>query len=66
MPNKFTGELREAILAGVNGAHPEGLSCWVRDLATETPTSAAALLGRLVPLSTDAKFDAKLVGVIAG
>jgi hypothetical protein len=26
VPNKFSGELKEAILAGVNGSHPLGVS----------------------------------------
>jgi len=44
--NKFTGDLKSAILDGVHNAHPEGLEFWITALATDTPTSAAALLGR--------------------
>jgi hypothetical protein len=46
VPNKFTGELKEAILAGVNGANKLGVAGFVCDLAQDIPTSAAALLGR--------------------
>jgi len=49
VPNKFTGELKEAILAGVNGSNPLGVAGFVCDLSQDTPTSAAALLGRLIP-----------------
>jgi hypothetical protein len=51
VPNKFTGELKEAILAGVNGSHKLGVSGFVLKLSLDTPTSAAALLGRLIPVS---------------
>ena len=46
VPNKFTGELKEAILAGVNGSNKQGVAGFVLDLSLNTPTSAAALLGR--------------------
>ena len=51
VPNKFTGDLKEAILAGVNGSNPLGVAGFVCDLSQNTPTSAAALLGRLIPVS---------------
>ena len=47
VPNKFSGELKEAILAGVNGSHPLGVSGFVLKLSIETPTSAAACWGGL-------------------
>ena len=49
VPNKFTGELKEAILAGVNGSNPLGVAGFVLDLSLDTPTSAAALLGAAHP-----------------
>lgn len=48
--NKFTGELKAAILNGVHSANPKGLEAWITALAKDTPTSAAALLGRLIPV----------------
>jgi hypothetical protein len=57
VPNKFTGDLKEAILAGVNGSHPLGVSGFVLKLSVETPTSAAALLGRLIPVSMVGTLD---------
>ena len=57
VPNKFTGELKEAILAGVNGSHPLGVSGFVLKLSLDTPTSAAALLGRLIPVSMTGTID---------
>jgi hypothetical protein len=43
--------LKEAILAGVNGANKSGVAGFVCDLAQDIPTSAAALLGRLIPVN---------------
>src|ERR1700722_2924023 len=60
VPNKFTGELREAILAGVNGSNPLGVAGFVCDLSQDTPTSAAALLGRLIPGSMAGALDLNL------
>ena len=60
MPNKFTGDLKEAILAGVNGSNPLGVAGFVLDLSLDTPTSAAALLGRLIPVSMAGALDATL------
>jgi hypothetical protein len=60
VPNKFTGELKEAILAGVNGSNKQGVAGFVLDLCLNTPTSAAALLGRLIPVSTGGTLDAIL------
>src|SRR6185437_14710342 len=60
VPNKFTGELKEAILAGVNGSNKQGVAGFVLDLALETPTSAAALLGRLIPMAMAGGIDLKL------
>jgi hypothetical protein len=63
VPNKFTGELKEAILAGVNGSHKLGVSGFVLKLALDTPTSAAALLGRLIPVSMVGTLGGKIVVV---
>ena len=63
VPNKFSGELKEAILAGVNGSHPLGVSGFVLKLSIETPTSAAALLGRLIPVSMVGALGGKIVVV---
>jgi len=60
VPNKFTGELKEAILAGVNGSNKQGVAGFVLDLSLNTPTSAAALLGRLIPVSTEGTLDTTL------
>ena len=62
-PNKFTGDLKEAILAGVNGSHPMGVAGFVFKLSMETPTSAAALLGRLIPVSMIGTLDGTIVVV---
>jgi hypothetical protein len=53
-------ELKEAILAGVNGSNKQGVAGFVLDLSLNTPTSAAALLGRLIPVSTGGTLDATL------
>ena len=58
VPNKFTGDLKEAILAGVNGSNPLGVAGFVCDLALDIPTSAAALLGRLIPFSMAGTLEA--------
>ena len=63
VPNKFTGELKEAILAGVNGSHKLGVSGFVLKLSLDTPTSAAALLGRLIPVSMVGTLGGKIVVV---
>ena len=60
VPNKFTGELKEAILAGVNGSNKQGVAGFVLDLSLDTPTSAAALLGRLIPVSMAGTLGATL------
>jgi hypothetical protein len=60
VPNKFTGELKEAILAGVNGSNEQGVAGFVLDLSLNTPTSAAALLGRLIPVSMAGTLDGTL------
>ena len=60
VPNKFTGELKEAILAGVNGSNKQGVAGFVLDLSLNTPTSAAALLGRLIPGSMAGALDLNL------
>jgi len=39
--NKFSGEVKAAILDGINSAHPDGLGHWVRDLATDGAFSAS-------------------------
>jgi hypothetical protein len=61
VPNKFTGDLKEAILAGVNGSHNLGVSGFVLKLSIETPTAAAALLGRLIPVSMVGTLDGQIV-----
>ena len=58
--NKFTEELKQAILDAVNNAHDEGLFGFVRDTAVETPTAALALLGRLIPVSMGGAVDLNL------
>jgi hypothetical protein len=63
VPNKFTGDLKEAILAGVNGSNKLGVAGFVMDLSIDTPTSAAALLGRLIPVSMVGTLDGKIVVV---
>ena len=63
VPNKFSGELKEAILAGVNGSHPLGVSGFVLKLSLDTPTAAAALLGRLIPVSMGGTLDGSFVVV---
>jgi len=60
VPNKFTGDLKEAILAGVNGSHTLGVAGFVLKLSLDTPTSAAALLGRLIPVSMAGALDPNL------
>ena len=60
MPNKFNGELKEAILAGINGSNEQGIAGFVLDLAIDTPTSAAALLGRLITVSMAGALDLNL------
>ena len=57
IPNKFTGELKRAILDGVHNANEKGLQAWVTALAKDTPTSAAALLGRLIPTNLEGSVD---------
>lgn len=47
--NKQTAELKDAILAAANGAHPEGLVGYLTWLAQEQPTAFAPLLGKLLP-----------------
>jgi hypothetical protein len=61
VPNKFTGELKEAILAGVNGSNKQGVAGFVLDLSLDTPTSAAALLGRLIPVSMVGTLDGTIL-----
>lgn len=63
VPNKFTGDLKEAILAGVNGSHEQGVAGFVLKLSWDTPTSAAALLGRLIPVSMIGTLDGTIVVV---
>ena len=60
VPNKFSGDLKEAILAGVNGSNEQGVAGFVLDLCLDTPTSAAALLGRLIPVSMAGMLDTTL------
>lgn len=62
-PNKFTGDLKEAILAGINGSNSQGVAGFVLDLSLDTPTSAAALLGRLIPVSMIGTLDGTIVVV---
>src|SRR3984957_16672140 len=63
VPNKFTGDLKEAILAGVNGSHTLGVAGFVLKLSLDTPPSAAALLGRLIPVSMAGTLDGTIVVV---
>jgi hypothetical protein len=63
VPNKFTGDLKEAILAGVNGSNKQGVAGFVLDLSLDRPTSAAALLGRLIPVSMVGTLDGTIVVV---
>jgi len=58
VPNKFTGDVKEAILAGLNGGEG-GLAAFVAQLREENPTSAAALLGRFIPIATSQEIDLK-------
>ena len=60
MRHPYLLELKEAILAGVNGSNKQGVAGFVLDLSLNTPTSAAALLGRLIPVSTQGALDATL------
>src|ERR1700722_6965503 len=63
VPNKFTGGLKEATLVGDNGSNKQGVAGFVLDLSLDTPTSAAALLGRLIPVSMVGTLDLKIVVV---
>jgi hypothetical protein len=47
--NKFTGDIRAALLEGLNSAHPEGLAGFIRDAAKMSPTAGMSLAGRFVP-----------------
>ena len=58
VPNKFTGDVKEAILAGLNGGEG-GLAAFVAQLREENPASAAALLGRFIPIATSQEIDLK-------
>ena len=60
VPNKFSGQLKEALLSAFNGAHPDGLASWVLQEAKANPTAGLALLGRLIPVSTEGTLDATL------
>ncbi len=60
VPNKFSGQLKEALLSAFNGAHPDGLASWVLQEAKANPTAGLALLGRLIPVSTEGTLDANL------
>ena len=61
MRHPYLLELKEAILAGVNGSPTsKALRASSLDLPLNTPTSAAALLGRLIPVSTEGTLDATL------
>jgi hypothetical protein len=60
LPNKFNGLLKEALLSAFNGAHPDGLASWVLQEAKANPTAGLALLGRLIPVSTEGTVDATL------
>jgi len=60
VPNKFNGLLKEALLSAFNGAHPDGLASWVLQEAKANPTAGLALLGRLIPVSTEGALDATL------
>jgi hypothetical protein len=60
VPNKFNGLLKEALLSAFNGAHPDGLASWVLQEAKANPTAGLALLGRLIPVSTEGTVDATL------
>ena len=55
--NKFTEELKQVILDALHNANDEGLFGFVRDTACETPTSAMALLGRLIPVSMQGQVE---------
>ena len=61
VPNKFNGQLKEALLSAFNGAHPDGLAAWVLQEAKANPTAGLALLGRLIPVSTEGALDATLI-----
>ena len=54
------GQLKEALLSAFNGAHPDGLASWVLQEAKANPTAGLALLGRLIPVSTEGALDATL------
>jgi hypothetical protein len=60
VPNKFSGQLKEALLSAFNGAHPDGLASWVLQEVKANPTAGLALLGRLIPVSTEGALDATL------
>ena len=60
VPNKFSGQLKEALLSAFNGAHPDGLASWVLQEAKANPKAGLALLGRLIPVSTEGTLDTTL------
>jgi hypothetical protein len=60
VPNKFNGLLKEALLSAFNGAHPDGLASWVLQEAKANPKAGLALLGRLIPVSTEGTLDTTL------
>ena len=50
-------------LAGVNGSNKQGVAGFVLDLSIDTPTSAAALLGRLSLVDGGGTLDGTIVVV---
>ena len=48
-PNKLTASLKEAILMAADGAHPEGMTGYLRLQAIENPAAFMTLLGKVLP-----------------
>jgi len=48
-PNKLTAPLKEAILMAAEGAHPEGMTGYLRLQAIENPAAFMTLLGKVLP-----------------
>lgn len=48
-PNKVTATLKEAILMAAEGAHPEGMTGYLRRQAIENPAAFMTLLGKVLP-----------------
>lgn len=63
-PNKFTRDLKEAIIQAANKANAGGLEAYLIEVAKNDPRTFVQLLGKILPLQLEASGTVTLEALV--